>query len=591
MIRIEVLNGLEQGRVIELAPGTWVFGRRDGVDYKIIGDAVSGRHLEVEVISAGEVHFKDLKSTNGTWSGGLKVEEGEWFAGTELRVGNLNLKLLASDQQPGAQPGQGAPNSSASAVANSDADIHSRAVEEALSSKSRSGPLMMVLLLVMICGAVGAWFVFGGTPEFDEESIANNPRSELGPNSRGFDAIDNLGVFDEDSVESWQLSSGLSIVGDSIRSSGGRQSAKLLPTFEQTLCAVEISAAIQGDLKVWPEIEWGSGESTIGTWAAPQLGKQAVTLQLPCDQSEWFRVSLRLAGSGSISELNVEARDSDGVEVQSVDGGRRLLSAQANMQLFDLNGPILNARGAGGEWKAFPGGVEFSSQQAWLEMDFLAAQVIILTDGDPLSASKGVEVADANGLILRGERPTLFEFTTPQNIKVAANGILSLESNEGLKVDWDLTEALTNAAQLNLNIKRFARQKDTAQLLNAVQELVQKYPLNEDEVEHAEQLRAAAIAVGRESLNQIERQVAEAMFLGAANEMQRVGTDALALAASLPGTNLAIDAQAISDLLDAESERVLADSRAAADEYRQRLLGALERSYPVMAAWIDGGQQ
>jgi len=586
MIRIEVLNGLEQGRVIELAPGTWVLGRRDGIDVKVIGDAVSGRHIEVEVSAGGETHFKDLASTNGTWSGGLKVEEGEWFAGTELRIGNLSLRLLAADEAPGAASaadhGDGADGDAA--------EIHSRAVEEAMSGGGRGGPMMLVLLVALV-GAAAAWYFIGATPGFDDAEPSAG--AGAGATAVNFDAIDNYGHFDAESAESWQLSNGLQVSGDSLVSSGGSQRAKLLPSFGRAVCALEISAKISGDLQVWPLIEWGKGESeSLGRWAGAQLGKASTSLQLPCDDAEWFRLSLRTAGSGSLSDLQVEVGAGDGASKQSADNGRRFISAGGNLILFGLDGQLVSVTGAGGQWKQVSSGIEFVSDadHTWLDFDFGNQLVLVLTAGDPVPASKGVVVEHAGGLVIRGSRPTMIDFAFDQPISISSTGILRLEPKVGISIDWDLRVALTAAAQLNLDIKRHARQQNTAALLASVKELVQRYPLDDDEIEWAEQLRADAISAGRTKLNQLERLVAESMFLGAASEMQRVGADAAILAQSLPGTDVAIEAGAISDLLAAESERVLAASRQSAAEYRRRLLGALELSYPVMASWIAGEQ-
>jgi len=586
MIRIEVLNGLEQGRVIELAPGTWVLGRRDGIDVKVIGDAVSGRHVEVEVSAGGDTHFKDLASTNGTWSGGLKVEEGEWFAGTELRIGNLSLRLLAADETPGAASAAGHVDG-----ADGDADeIHSRAVEEAMSGGARGGPMMLVLLLVLVAAAGAVWYFIGVTPDFDDVE----PSAGAGATAVNFDAIDNYGQFDEETAESWQLSNGLQVTGDSLVSSGGSQRAKLLPSFTRTVCALDISAKISGGLEVWPLVEWGRGESeSLGRWAGAQLGAASTTLQLPCADAEWFRLSLMTVGSGSLSDLQVEVGTGDGALNQSADNGRRFTTAGGNLILFGLNGQLVSVTGAGGQWKQVSSGIEFTSDadHTWLDFDFGNQLVLVLTEGDPVPASKGVMVEHAGGLVIRGSRPTMVDFAFDQPISISSTGILRLEPNVGISIDWDLRVALTAAAQLNLDIKRHSRQQNTAALLASVKELVQRYPLDDEEIEWAEQLRADAISTGRTKLNQLERQVAESMFLGAASEMQRVGADAAALALALPGTDVAIEAGAISDLLAAESERVLAASRQSAAEYRRRLLGALELSYPVMASWIAGEQQ
>ena len=77
MVQIEILTGPESGRVVDVEPGTHTFGRAAGCDVTLKDGSVSGKHLEVQVDDAGTVRFRDLGSTNGTWSGGVQVQDGE----------------------------------------------------------------------------------------------------------------------------------------------------------------------------------------------------------------------------------------------------------------------------------------------------------------------------------------------------------------------------------------------------------------------------------------------------------------------------------------------------------------------------------
>ena len=100
MVRIEINSGSEAGKVVELRPGTHVVGRHPSCDLPLPVESVSGRHAELLVAADGTVRFKDLGSTNGTFSGGVKVTEGEWFPGSELRLGNASLRLVDESAAP-----------------------------------------------------------------------------------------------------------------------------------------------------------------------------------------------------------------------------------------------------------------------------------------------------------------------------------------------------------------------------------------------------------------------------------------------------------------------------------------------------------
>ena len=94
MVQIEILTGPESGKVVDFAPGTHHIGRASGNDLVLPDGSVSGKHLELVVGDDGTVRFRDLGSTNGTWSGGVQVQDGEWFVGTELKLGACTMRLV-----------------------------------------------------------------------------------------------------------------------------------------------------------------------------------------------------------------------------------------------------------------------------------------------------------------------------------------------------------------------------------------------------------------------------------------------------------------------------------------------------------------
>ena len=78
----------------------WVtIGRADGNLYQIAEPSVSGRHCELR-FSGGELIVRDLQSTNGTFVDGKTVTEGTLKPGQTLRLGDVELKLDLSPQEP-----------------------------------------------------------------------------------------------------------------------------------------------------------------------------------------------------------------------------------------------------------------------------------------------------------------------------------------------------------------------------------------------------------------------------------------------------------------------------------------------------------
>ncbi|MDP6128017.1 MAG: FHA domain-containing protein [Planctomycetota bacterium] len=581
MIRIEILSGQDAGRLVELGPGTYTLGRREGVDVFVQGDAVSGKHLELTVSESGTVHFRDLGSTNGTWSGGIKAEDGEWFLGTELKLGNLGIRLLADGEAPGGASTSEATEPSDSS-SQSDAAIHNRAVREVLEGGGRGGSWMMWLLLAIVVLAGGAYWFFNQTEEIDLATSEGPRRAAVVQ----LDAIEDLGHFEGDVADSWKLGKGLEIVGDELRSPGGFRTAELLPRFESAPCRIRVEGQLKGDLQAWPVLTCGTEDSSI-IWAGDSLSKGGVELELPCEDFEWFQLQLQLKGSGSLSSLRVTTEGGEGLSFEKVGSGRKVLQYGANVVLQGLSGRIFEAYGSGGKWKSDPKGILFETAgQSWLRVT--GSNVLILTEQEPIPAITGMDIAEATGLLFRGERPFWISFESPMGLSVSSAGIL-LQPTQPFLLDWDITYPLGEASRLLSDIERSSRQGDTATLLRATQELLHHWPFDEEKVALAETKRAEAIDWGRHQLASLETAAAEAVFLASADEMHRVHEEAAKLAKALPGTQVEAEAQAMIQVLDYEISKVLQEEETDRVLYNERLLGGLKRSYPYLATWLEEG--
>jgi pSer/pThr/pTyr-binding forkhead associated (FHA) protein len=80
---------------------TKTIGRADGADFIVEAPLVSRVHCRLEA-AGGAVTVTDLKSTNGTYINGKRVEQGVLKEGDRLRVGRVEFSVTRSDGPPAA---------------------------------------------------------------------------------------------------------------------------------------------------------------------------------------------------------------------------------------------------------------------------------------------------------------------------------------------------------------------------------------------------------------------------------------------------------------------------------------------------------
>lgn len=236
MVQIEILNGPEVGRILPLSDGSFTVGRASACDLVVPGDAVSGRHLELAV-EGSVVKFRDLESTNGTFLDGIQVQEGDWEAGAELRIGSVRM-VLASDSKT---------------EVDSDAAIHRRAVADALHAGPRRRLSAVLLALILVAGASTAVVLLW--PEPEPEPIPSSVRAEVGSTDP---------VEDELPVEPWVAS----VHGDySIRTRSGEIAVALRgqPVWEARGEGLAISTGSDGVVLAGPECTLTIGESVAAS--------------------------------------------------------------------------------------------------------------------------------------------------------------------------------------------------------------------------------------------------------------------------------------------------------------------------------------
>jgi hypothetical protein len=584
MVRIEINSGSEAGKVVELQPGTHVVGRHPSADLPLPIESVSGRHIELVVGVDGSVRFRDLGSTNGTFSGGVKVTEGEWFAGSELRLGNAELRLIDEN----------APTSStqASEVSGDDAAMHARAREAAMAGGRRGGPLMLLLLLVLVVGAGGAYWKFGRSGDPEQET---DGAGAVGPGATAvaLDLIDDLGRFSEDAAAAWTLAEGQAVEGNRLRSAQAGRRAALVRDF-LAAPSLAMQAQVEGG-PVWPLIEWGADGEEQGTvFQGAPLSASASELALP-EQAAWFRVSLLFGGSGSVQDFRVQDGSADGLAPSS-HASRSFVSSAGNLILLHSDGrAVLTARAADGNWATAEGGLDFTPGKS--SIGFRAGEALdsaaffILSDGGPVVAADGVRIDGSSGLLLgEGAWRYLMRFDEPASV-VVSNGIVACSLPAAARLRWELTEDMTQASRLARQLKNAANDKDVPGVLAAAGQILRDYPLDAATVSDALARSREVIQEGRATLATLSRERADAEFLQSIDDLVALEAQARSLATAYAGSDLAAQAQEEADALQ-RSATFLREARAVqAATYRARLTTAIADAYPLLSAWLRAEDQ
>jgi predicted component of type VI protein secretion system len=117
--QLVVVRGRSTATAHRLGAGVTVAGRQDGCQLQIRSSQVSRKHCEL-FERGGQLLVKDLKSSNGTFVNGHKVEdEHPLKAGDELSIGGVKFRV----QPAGSSPGDTAPPVAVSAADVVDDDV------------------------------------------------------------------------------------------------------------------------------------------------------------------------------------------------------------------------------------------------------------------------------------------------------------------------------------------------------------------------------------------------------------------------------------------------------------------------------------
>lgn len=94
MPKLVINPGTSQAREIELKPGAYSLGRGAGNSIQILDASLSANHAQI-LVQGGLIMVKDLGSTNGTFVNGAPVKYGELAPGKVLRLGWVEMVIVA----------------------------------------------------------------------------------------------------------------------------------------------------------------------------------------------------------------------------------------------------------------------------------------------------------------------------------------------------------------------------------------------------------------------------------------------------------------------------------------------------------------
>jgi pSer/pThr/pTyr-binding forkhead associated (FHA) protein len=97
---LRTLSEAQPEQIFRILPGgVRTVGRATGADFIVDAALVSRVHCRLTVRPNGELEVRDLKSTNGTFVNGARVETARLASGDRLQVGRLEL-IVTRDPAP-----------------------------------------------------------------------------------------------------------------------------------------------------------------------------------------------------------------------------------------------------------------------------------------------------------------------------------------------------------------------------------------------------------------------------------------------------------------------------------------------------------
>lgn len=103
MWAIRILTGPQSGQVFPLKSGKTLIGRAPHCDFKLTSSGISKEHLEIQVIQ-DKIAISDLKSANGTFVNGIKIQNAIVRLGDKLLLNDIVLEIIMADERTFQRP-------------------------------------------------------------------------------------------------------------------------------------------------------------------------------------------------------------------------------------------------------------------------------------------------------------------------------------------------------------------------------------------------------------------------------------------------------------------------------------------------------
>lgn len=97
MWALRILTGPQAGQIIELKLGKNVIGRSPQCDIKLISPGVSKEHTEMSVLK-DKIVITDLKSSNGTYLNGIRIQNGLMRLGDKLGIHDVIVDVIPAPE-------------------------------------------------------------------------------------------------------------------------------------------------------------------------------------------------------------------------------------------------------------------------------------------------------------------------------------------------------------------------------------------------------------------------------------------------------------------------------------------------------------
>ncbi|MFN0007712.1 MAG: FHA domain-containing protein [Planctomycetota bacterium] len=618
-------SGDRAGEVVPIEGQGFTIGRRPGQSLQILDNSVSGKHAEI-VADANGALLRDLGSTNGTRVGGERVTETRLVNGARVHFGNVELVFLDA-VAGGFRPGvAAAPGGSATAGATSptgplaaeSGEAVLRVSPEILARSRKRSVAGLLLLLVLVGGAAGAWLYFGGT----SKASGAGPRPAT-------PAADNLLGSDysfESETDGWEAAEGAPAAF--LRGAEGRVSGGL--GLQVELAGGEFALHRSREIRAEPgrmltgkaklEVE-GESSAQVGidlggviAWSTPLAGTrpgdsgfetvEVSTLVPPGRETVRLVILASAGGSGTVAaddaelvagEAGVESgREPRKIVVRDYelvllgDPARGAVLARFGKTLLSL---IAFGAGSSAPETAAASPMTVRSEETRLVLASTAGGAAACIRAEPALVRAGLATIGGDGysthgldfersgvtslLFGKGAELVRIVFAAPVAVQGVAEGSSSRVTARGeiaeIVLQLDFTEDRKKAGDLAHAARNAEKKGDLGECLARWAELLNAFPFDAELVGEAEAKRAALVQQGLSELQAVRSEIERAEFFRLVDLYRQCRSRAVGVGTRFAGSEVELEASKVVE----EANRHLAGFEAELARVEQQRLRAI----------------